>query len=35
MIVRSLKNNPLFNSAALPQRVFPPLFNRYQGAVVR
>jgi PKHD-type hydroxylase len=31
MIVRSLHNNPLFISAALPHRVFPPLFNRYQG----
>ena len=31
MILRSLQNNPLFISAALPHRVFPPLFNRYQG----
>ena len=28
---RSLQNNPLFVSAALPLRVFPPLFNRYSG----
>jgi PKHD-type hydroxylase len=31
MIVRSLQSNPLFISAALPHRVFPPLFNRYEG----
>ena len=31
MILRSLRDNPLFISAALPHRVFPPLFNRYQG----
>jgi len=31
MILRSLQNNPLFISAALPHRVFPPLFNRYEG----
>jgi PKHD-type hydroxylase len=31
MIVGSLQANPLFISAALPHRVFPPLFNRYQG----
>jgi PKHD-type hydroxylase len=30
-ILRSLQDNALFISAALPQRVFPPLFNRYQG----
>src|SRR5262245_11575417 len=28
-IVASLQQNPLFVSAALPLRVFPPLFNRY------
>jgi PKHD-type hydroxylase len=27
----SLEQNALFISAALPARVFPPLFNRYQG----
>lgn len=29
MISVALGNNPLFLSAALPQKVFPPLFNRY------
>lgn len=31
MIVAALGQNPLFLSAALPLRVFPPLFNRYSG----
>lgn len=31
MIVAALGRNPLFLSAALPLRVFPPLFNRYSG----
>jgi PKHD-type hydroxylase len=31
MILTALGGNPLFLSAALPARVFPPLFNRYQG----
>lgn len=31
MILTALQRNPLFVSAALPLRVFPPLFNRYQG----
>jgi PKHD-type hydroxylase len=31
MILAALGRNPLFLSAALPLRVFPPLFNRYQG----
>ncbi len=31
MILTALGKNPLFISAALPSRVFPPLFNRYQG----
>ena len=31
MILVALQRNPLFISAALPLRVFPPLFNRYQG----
>ena len=31
MIGKSLSANPLFLSAALPLRVFPPLFTRYQG----
>jgi PKHD-type hydroxylase len=30
-IVSALQQNPLFASAALPLRVFPPLFNRYTG----
>jgi PKHD-type hydroxylase len=30
-IVSSLERNPLFLAAALPFRVFPPLFNRYEG----
>jgi PKHD-type hydroxylase len=30
-IVVALQRNPLFLSAALPLRVFPPLFNRYEG----
>jgi len=31
MILTALEQNALFVSAALPARVFPPLFNRYQG----
>src|SRR5262245_29632609 len=31
MIVGALGKNPLFLAAALPARVFPPLFNRYSG----
>jgi PKHD-type hydroxylase len=31
MILDALGQNPLFISAALPHRVFPPLFNRYAG----
>ncbi len=31
MILNALGKNPLFVSAALPFRVFPPLFNRYTG----
>lgn len=31
MILTALGGNALFISAALPSRVFPPLFNRYQG----
>jgi len=30
MILAALESNPLFMAAALPLRVFPPLFNRYQ-----
>src|SRR5262245_37838689 len=31
VILDALQRNPLFVSAALPLRVFPPLFNRYEG----
>ena len=31
VILAALQRNPLFISAALPYRVFPPLFNRYEG----
>ena len=31
MILNALHQNPLFMSAALPHRVFPPLFNLYRG----
>ena len=31
LIVSALQTNPLFVSAALPLKVFPPLFNRYEG----
>lgn len=31
MILESLERNLLFMSAALPLKVFPPLFNRYEG----
>jgi PKHD-type hydroxylase len=31
MVLNALGQNPLFVTAALPLRVFPPLFNRYQG----
>lgn len=30
-ILRKLGNNPLFISAALPSRIYPPKFNRYMG----
>ena len=32
LIVGVLERHPLFLSAALPSRVYPPLFNRYDGA---
>lgn len=32
-ILRALGRNPLFNAAALPLRVFPPLFNRYDSGM--
>jgi PKHD-type hydroxylase len=31
LILTAMQNNPLFMAAALPLKVFPPLFNRYQG----
>lgn len=31
MILAALESNPLFMAAALPSKVFPPLFNRYQN----
>ena len=30
VVLAALENNPLFMSAALPLKVFPPLFNRYE-----
>jgi PKHD-type hydroxylase len=30
-ILKALQQNPLFMGAALPYRIFPPLFNRYDG----
>lgn len=32
-ILRALGSNAMFNSAALPLRVFPPLFNRYDAGM--
>lgn len=31
LILAALERNPLFVSAALPSKIFPPLFNRYSG----
>ena len=31
VVLAALQRSPLFISAALPLRVFPPLFNRYEG----
>lgn len=31
MVLAALARSPLFMSAALPLRVFPPMFNRYTG----
>lgn len=31
LILQALGQNPLFLSAALPLRIFPPLFNKYSG----
>lgn len=30
IVLRALEKNPLFISAALPNRVYPPMFNRYE-----
>ncbi len=32
LVLAALKRDPLFFSAALPKRIFNPLFNRYSGA---
>jgi len=34
LILKALGRNPLFNAAALPLRVFPPLFNRYEEGML-
>lgn len=31
LILQRLSGNNLFMSAALPRKIFPPLFNRYEG----
>ena len=33
MMLAALERSPLFVSAALPLRVFPPLFNRYEAGM--
>ncbi|MFC6646928.1 Fe2+-dependent dioxygenase [Granulicella cerasi] len=30
-ILQALQNNPVFVAAALPKKIFPPLFNKYAG----
>jgi PKHD-type hydroxylase len=32
IVLDALNRNPLFLSAALPKKIFPPLFNRYAGS---
>ena len=32
LVLAALEGNPLFFSAALPKKLFPPMFNRYSGA---
>jgi PKHD-type hydroxylase len=32
IVLGALERHPLFFAAALPKRIFPPLFNRYEGA---
>jgi len=31
IVLRALEKTPLFTAAALPLKIFPPLFNRYEG----
>jgi PKHD-type hydroxylase len=33
MILAALERNPLFISSTLPNRVYPPMFNRYEGGM--
>ena len=33
MVLAAIERNPLFISAALPNQVYPPLFNRYAGGM--
>lgn len=33
VVLTGLRNSPLFMSVALPNRIFPPLFNRYAGGM--
>jgi PKHD-type hydroxylase len=35
MVLGALEQHPVFFSAALPKRVFPPMFNRYGGSANR
>ena len=35
MVLSALERNPTFFAAALPKRIFPPLFNRYAGSLDR
>src|SRR6202012_4447490 len=34
VIVAAIERNPLFISAVLPNQVYPPLFNRYEGCML-
>lgn len=33
IVLAALERHPLFISAALPNRIYPPMFNRYQGGM--
>jgi len=33
VVLAALEQNPLFISAALPHRIYPPMFNRYEGGM--